>query len=399
MVTREAMLVGVLLAMGCGSPGSGPRPQQISRSPSATVQPTIPGLVYGDGGVLSQAEVFVVFWGNDVPAEIQETTAATYRTISEVSDFDWMDEYDTPGQHISRSRFVGTATIEPTDAGTDLSDEDISAELARQIDAGVLPLLGDSAYYPVYLPSGVSVRLGQQRSCRVWLAYHSAFRSEGLGTYAVFPECGRFAPAAVHELFEAITDPRGDGWRTASGEELADLCQGAITRLPLTDGGTLTVQGLWSNRRSACVGSMHEFRLLTSPEVAVARETLTFEVYLSLPLQPYARLDWELTGLPAGASYSLDPVPDHADRWVLTLHLRQPFEAAQPTLEARSEAWTSSTLLTLTVPPAAHAPSGCSQAAGDSWPMALVTLLALAGRSRAGRGGRYRAVAENWRGG
>jgi len=400
------MLAGVLLALGCGSPASGPRPQEISRSAAVTVQPTFPAVVYRDGGVLSQAEVFVVFWGSDVPADVRETTTATYRTISELDDFDWVEEYDPPGQHISRSRFVGSATIQPaavTDAGADLSNGDILAELARQIDAGVLPLLGNNAYYPVYLPTGVSVRLGDARSCKVWAAYHSAFRPEELGTYAVFPDCGRFAPAAVHELFEAITDPRGDGWQTADGQEIADLCQGAITPLPLEDGGTLTVQGLWSNRRSVCVGSLHEFHLSAKPSVTAAREDLAFDVFLTTPLEPYARLDWTLSGLPPGATYSLGPVPARPGHWALTLHLRQPFEATQLTLEARSEAWTSLALLTLTVPSAAHAqPSGCSQATGESWPMGLVSLLVLAVAPRrlgARRRGRYRAVAEPSRAG
>ena len=391
MALRESRLVAVLLALvGCGSSGSGPRREEISTSSAVKVQPPALDVVYRDGGVLSQAEVLVVFWGNDVPAEVRETTAATYRTLSEVSDFDWIDEYDTPTQHISRSSFVGSAVIEPLDAGTELSDQDISGELARQIDAGLLPGLGDNAYYPVYLPSGVSVRLGQARSCEVWLAYHSAFGSEVQGTYAVFPACAQhFPPAAVHELFEAITDPRGDGWNTQiAGEGIADLCQGALSILRLEDGGSLDIQRLWSNRASACLGSSHEFSLVVSPPAVPARDDVTFTLTTTTPREPYdSRLAWELSGLPAGASYSVDPVPDVSGRWTLKLHLRRPLEPAQMILKAESESWAATAAMGVYLDPATHEQgSGCSQATGHAWPVSLVTLMFLA----AARGGSRR---------
>ncbi len=382
----------LLALVGCGSPESGSPRGELSRSSAVTVHPTAPGVVYRDGGVLSQAEVFAVFWGSDVPAEVRQTAAATYRAISEVDDFDWIDEYDTPTQHISRSSFVGSAVIEPLDAGTELSDDDISAELARQIDTGLLPRLGENAYYPVYLPSGVSVRLNGAPSCEVWLAYHRPLAPEVLGTYAVFPECKQhfsLSPAAVHELFETITDPRGEGWNTqVEREEIADLCQSALATVRLADGGFLDIQRLWSNRLSNCLGSPHEFFLGVNPVVAVARDGLAFNVEMSPPpREPYATLSWRLSGLPAGASYTVDPVPN-PNHWVLNLHLRQPFEPAQLTLEAESEAWASTALLTVTLDPATHAQaSGCSQAPGDSRPMGAVTLLILlVARGRPRRG-------------
>jgi hypothetical protein len=63
----------------------------------------------------------------------------------------------------------------------------------------------------------------------------------------------QIANVAAHELTETITDPRGTGWRDASGSEVADKC---IKTFPATvadypvfsDGSVWKLQGLWSNK-------------------------------------------------------------------------------------------------------------------------------------------------------
>ena len=47
---------------------------------------------------------------------------------------------------------------------------------------------------------------------------------------------------ASHELCESMTDPMLDGWFTASGEEIGDLCAWSETNL-----GVYTVQKEWIN--------------------------------------------------------------------------------------------------------------------------------------------------------
>ena len=74
----------------------------------------------------------------------------------------------------------------------------------------------------------------------------------------------------THEMIETITDPLADAWFTASGDEVADLCNGvswnADSFLPLLGGnaadGTLYnqvidgahyyLQGIWSNEAAGC---------------------------------------------------------------------------------------------------------------------------------------------------
>ncbi len=50
-------------------------------SSALNVPPAALDVVYRDGGVLSQAQFVVVFWGSNVAPDVQDTTAATYRAI------------------------------------------------------------------------------------------------------------------------------------------------------------------------------------------------------------------------------------------------------------------------------------------------------------------------------
>jgi hypothetical protein len=85
------------------------------------------------------------------------------------------------------------------------------------------------------------------------------------------PDFGDVALRSLtHELLETISDPLADAWYTASGDEIADLCNGvswnADSFLPVeggnADAGTLYtqtiggahyyLQGAWSNEASGC---------------------------------------------------------------------------------------------------------------------------------------------------
>jgi hypothetical protein len=375
------VLVGLLLAeLACGSaePGSS-SPLEIGRRASAA---STSGLVaYHGGKVLSGAEVEVVFWGSNLPADVVERTPGIYQTLAELNDFDWISEYDTASQHIRRPSFAGQVVIEPGDAGTTLVDAEIVAELVSLLDAGVLPAATEDSYYAVYFPPGITIELGefQAKSCKAWAAYHHDLAPASPGTYAVFPDCGQLPPDAFHELFEAVTDPHADGWYVdSSGQEIADLCQGTVDSLQLQDGGSLPVQQLWSDVAGGCRGSGNEFFVSIDPTSVSVDPVLTFSVSMDPPRYPYAQLSWKVSGLPdGGASASL--VPGKAPgRWTLTVDVPQPNTAFSLLVEARTESWTASASSRVLVPPPSAGASSCSQAGGSAGPGGVAAALLLA---------------------
>jgi len=409
--------MALLLAVtACGSGGTvlHDEPRVARRAAAAATSNRV---TYHGGTLLSRAEIVVVFWGTQVEADVVDRTPALYRALTELNDFDWLSEYDTDSQHIERASFLAQVTIEPGDGGTRLRDggtllleQDIVAELVRQLDAGVLPPATVDHYYAVYFPPGVKIEAGVflDASCDAWLAYHGDLAPASIGTYAVFPACGQTSPNAVHELFEAVTDPHdNDGWTTQDGNEIADLCASSLTSLPLRDGGSLDVQRLWSNVSGNCLASGNEFSLSIDPHVAPAAPVLTFTLSMTAPRIAYANLGWQVSGLPDGGTSTIRP--DGTGRWTLTVDLPPADGAFSLAVEAQTDWWTATAAAGVYPAPASsHASTGCSQTLGPPWPEGLIgaiVLGALSLRRRARRtrgascGESYRAVAENWRGG
>ena len=120
-------------------------------------------------------------------------------------------------------------------------------ELRAQIASGALPPHDNDTLYMIYFPPGVSISLGKDKSCVTFGAYHEAVSSTVTHRnifYGVMPDCGDgFAGATIvssHEFAEAVTDPiptpgsnpaYPQAWNTSDGFEIADLCEGHITRL------------------------------------------------------------------------------------------------------------------------------------------------------------------------
>jgi len=391
--SRRSATVLLGLVLACG-------PRMNTERSVAPLAGTDAGVVtYHGGTVLSGAQIVLVLWGRDVAGDVVDRTTSTYRTVTELTDFDWISEYDTASQHIGRASFLGQVVIDPGDAGTRLSDggtllldQDIVAELVRQLDAGVLPTATDEHYYAVYFPRGVRIETGLflDASCQVWSAYHGDLAPASVGTYAVFPACGQNSPNAVHELFEAVTDPHdNDGWTTQDGSEIADLCANSLTSLPLRDGGALSIQRLWSNRSGGCIASGNEFNVSIDPRVAPAAPELTFTVSVTTPRSPYGSLGWQVSGLPDGGTSTMRE--DAPARWTLTVDLPPADKAFSFTIAARSESWKSSAAAGVYPAPASsHSGVGCSQSSGDPLPEpflgALVLgALGLRGRARSSR--------------
>ena len=174
-----------------------------------------------------------------------------------------------------------------TDQGTSvcLTDAQIQAEVDHVVAANGLPRgMGD--LYMVMTPQGVGSCFDSgstQCAYTYYCAYHSDFVSGGVETlysnqpYAGVPACdsnqhpnGDVADSTInlisHEHNEAITDPLGNAWYDASGNENGDKCvwnfgnalgstaNGQYNQL--INGRDYYLQQEWNNATRSCVLTM-----------------------------------------------------------------------------------------------------------------------------------------------
>ena len=232
---------------------------------AAPAAPAAMQLTYRGGPLMTAVEVASVFWGRawNGPAEqdLAKRLNEFLRFVVASAYVDQLAEYDVPEQSIGRGRFAGTATIDDNLAsGTSVTDREVQEMLAGQVAGGAaLPASTPNTLYAVFLPPGVTVVSGSDRSCQVFCGYHD--RSTAGLFYAVLPnpDCAgclgglevfqALTSVCSHELAEAITDPiPGQGWYDDASGEIADICAWQNKTL-----GGYTVQKLWSNRAQACV--------------------------------------------------------------------------------------------------------------------------------------------------
>jgi len=208
---------------------------------------------------------------------------------------EWLSEYSTSTTTLGEpGQFIGMYEIIPTFEGAgrfDISDDDISSELATQIHDNSLPAPGDDTIYVVYMPQNITItdNVGftiqdpsTGTSCQ---GYHNS--SNGI-TYAVVAASsvcdtpnntiGGAIPGGVlsritsHELIETITDPDGGsfwssdwGWVSngcstlaGHGDEIADYCEFTGTpdgkfEVPELNGLGYDVETGFSDLDSECI--------------------------------------------------------------------------------------------------------------------------------------------------
>jgi hypothetical protein len=225
--------------------------------------PAAARLTYRGGPLLTAVQAVGVFWGT---AWQQPPQAAVPQQLEQFLKFvvasaylDQLAEYGTADQKIGRGSFAASVTITDAVVSKQVTDAAIQQMLQQHVTAKALPAPIANTLYIVFLPPGVTVVSGNERSCQVFCGYHD--RSSGGLYYAVVPspDCagclgGLQAIAALtsvcsHELAEAVTDPvPGTGWYDDANGEIGDICAWQNKQL-----GAYTVQLLWSNRANACV--------------------------------------------------------------------------------------------------------------------------------------------------
>ena len=266
---------------------------RYTKSALNSLRPVLPEMpavsnpvVYHGGPVISNAKIIAVMWGQGIDPAVVSGMAPFYTTMMASNYFDWYTEYNTniqsvngsPGtnQIIGKGSFGGTYSIKPVVATGTVSDNDVQTELNKQIAAGTLPKPDANTLYMVNFPKSVVISYGGMLSCQDFCAYHGSFTSsKGLALYGILPDssdpsciqgCG---PAttnfqvvttdASHEVGEAITDAdvgRGNyAWQLTDGSEIGDpsACVTMVQNIVATDKTPFQVQGMWSNKRQACV--------------------------------------------------------------------------------------------------------------------------------------------------
>jgi hypothetical protein len=275
-----SLLAGGLLIACAGTAGTTDDDTSAPTAPSAlhltedreSAAPTPNAqLTYYGGPVLSSVNVHAIYWNQKV--KYQKELNAFYQAVTQSEYFDWLNEYDTPTQHIGRGQLAGSFVDKQS--GTDVTNSEIEAELARLIDAKKLPSPTADDLYMVHFPPGVTVTQDDgSASCQVFCAYHGTFKHKGKNVYfGVVPDlggacaggCGQKAQlenttaATSHEMIEAVTDAAVGlattfgpplAWYDQSNGEIGDICVGQDDTI-----AGYNVQREWSNAAGACIAS------------------------------------------------------------------------------------------------------------------------------------------------
>ena len=222
-----------------------------------------PQLTYRNGPLLTNVEVFTVFWG---AAWQDETNSAVAKQMDEFFDFvltskliDQLGEFSVAEKTIGHGKRTGSLTLTTSEPGSKVHDSAIQKMLQAEIATGTLPAKTANSLYFVFLPPGTQVDLGGSASCTDFCGYHDATSDNIFYAAMPYPNCtgceggltalDALTSTSSHELCEAITDPiPGQGWYDDANGEIADICAWKTKRL-----NGFTVQLEWSNSAEACV--------------------------------------------------------------------------------------------------------------------------------------------------
>ncbi len=228
---------------------------------AAAAPTTPPNLTYRGGPLLTAVQVFTVFWGSGwqgAQAQLAQQLNQFFGYVLTSSLQDQMTEYNTTASAIGHGALAGTRTIIAKSPARSITDARIQAAVQSWIKAGTVPQPTPETLYFVYLPPGVTVSMGGQKSCSAFCGYHENIGGKIFYAVMPFPGCsgcaGGLAPldaltsTSSHELYEAITDPiPGQGWYDDANGEIGDICAWQTKKLD-----RWTVQLEWSNKAGRC---------------------------------------------------------------------------------------------------------------------------------------------------
>lgn len=226
-------------------------------------------LIYHGGPVITSARVVFIFWGPSFnntfsPDYAYARTLQAYRDqLGTTREYKVITQYS--GIMLAN---LGSGTPDWFDTSippVNVTDANVQSKVRSYLATHAFLA---NAIYEVVIPSTSYSSSGSSTSCGgpnvSYCAYHSWI---GSGTTAVkysiqpYPSCGGCQVSGwsaeqnqehfvCHETREAVTDPTGTAWYTATGYEADDLC--AWSPAPFLDGGG-AYQYEWSNLANACV--------------------------------------------------------------------------------------------------------------------------------------------------
>jgi hypothetical protein len=231
--------------------------------PSKSARPrSSPNLTYHNGGVMNNVVVKPIFWGTGwagYSGDKMTGIDSFYAGMSGTEYARTSDEYPATATGQTNSAGTISSSTHLVDTSAASGGSKTSAILAEVCKVITNPV--SNGYYPVYtdLPRG-----GAQ-----YCAWHSwgtcgstnvqfAFFWKLDGDAGCDPQSGvanqsqglkAIANVSGHELSEARTDPRGNGWYDSSGAENSDKCAWVFgtSSLAFKNGTSWKIQGNWSN--------------------------------------------------------------------------------------------------------------------------------------------------------
>jgi len=305
-------------------------------------------LTYYGGKIIPNVKVTQVLYGSGTYiSQVSGTQMGSFYTQAEASGvWDWLDEYNTssPAQTIGRGSFTQKTQIAPASSrnGSTISDANIQAELAAQIQAGSLPQPDDNTIYMINFPQGKSISQGGSSSCVAggFCAYHGTFKIGSQNVYyGVLPDmgpnsgcatgCGNSSTfnnqtsVASHELIEAVTDAEVGlatvlgpplAWYDNTNGEIGDICNAQQGTFVGGDGVTYTIQQEFSNQQNNCittrsVSTTPDFGIADSPTSTTIAPgaTATINVTTSKINNSTQTITLSVSGLPSGVTGSFSP--------------------------------------------------------------------------------------------
>jgi acylphosphatase len=221
--------------------------------------------------VMTNPKVVPIYWGNTILGSAAMKTAFD-QFFAELLNSDYVDrlaQYNVGQPVVMPSHAIGGTA-------TSVSSSDVATQLTTWFGNNTIPMpdpIGDAAnwYYVILAPPGATV--GSPGEC----GYHSNSNltideaSVDLAWGLVFfpPPASGATPESivnsvcyclVHEMVEAFTNPRGEGWSVnvpSSGGnqgqncEIGDLCESKTFH----NVGRWSVETYWSNQDLGCVGT------------------------------------------------------------------------------------------------------------------------------------------------